>query len=210
VRIGPNDLVTDDPEILRKMSAVRSPYSRSDWYNATAFDHKLSHVFCERDEGRHIEMRNKMIPGVGLEHCRQTVLSQHRTTTNFRLRYSKYSGKENEHLELSIDSQFLSLFRLVADKYTSTEKVFRPVDIARLCQFLTLDVISTLAFGEPMGFLAEDRDVHGYIANQTAMLPFFEWLSTLPILEKIIRVPFISKFAMPTPEDKTGAGLLLG
>jgi hypothetical protein len=75
---------------------------------------------------------------------------------------------------------------------------------------LTLDVITALAFGEPMGFLARDEDVHGYIANQTSMLPIFEWLSTLPILEKTIRIPLISKFAMPTPEDKTGAGLLMG
>lgn len=122
----------------------------------------------------------------------------------------KYSGKENEHLEESIDSQLLDLFRLIREKYTSTSKSYRPVDMARLCQFLTLDVITTLAFGEPMGFLSHDMDVHGYIANQTAMLPVFEWFSTLPILEKIVRIPLISKFAMPTPKDKTGAGLLLG
>ena len=27
-RIGPNELVTDDPELLRRMMAVRSEYSR--------------------------------------------------------------------------------------------------------------------------------------------------------------------------------------
>lgn len=63
-RIGPNDLVTDDPEIIRRISAVRSPYTRSDWYNATAFSHKLDHVFCERNEERHIDLRNKLVPGV--------------------------------------------------------------------------------------------------------------------------------------------------
>lgn len=63
-RIGPNDLVTDDPQIIRRISAVRSPYTRSDWYNATAFSHSLNHVFCERDEERHIELRNKLVPGV--------------------------------------------------------------------------------------------------------------------------------------------------
>jgi hypothetical protein len=65
-RIGPNDLVTDDPEIIRKINAVRSPYTRSDWYNATAFSHRISHVFCERDEQRHLDLRNKLIPGVGV------------------------------------------------------------------------------------------------------------------------------------------------
>lgn len=63
-RIGPNDLVTDDPHIIRKISAVRSPYTRSDWYNATAFSHSLNHVFCERNEERHVELRNKLVPGV--------------------------------------------------------------------------------------------------------------------------------------------------
>jgi hypothetical protein len=82
--------------------------------------------------------------------------------------------------------------------------------MARLCQFLTLDVITTIAFGEPMGFLARDEDVHGYIANQVSMLPIFEWFSTLPILEKTIRIPIIAKVAMPRPTDKAGAGLLMG
>ncbi|KAL3468474.1 cytochrome P450 [Aspergillus heterothallicus] len=184
VRIGPNDLVTDDPEIIRKMSAVRSPYTRSDWYNATAFSHKLNHVFCERDEQRHIELRNKLIPG--------------------------YSGRENLHLEQSIDDQLISLFRLIRDEYTSTIREFRPVDFARLCQFLTLDIISAVAFGEPMGFLEHNEDLHGYIANQTAMLPIFEWFSTLPVLEKVMRLPGISQLAMPTPQDTNGAGLLMG
>ncbi|KAL3442534.1 cytochrome P450 [Aspergillus insuetus] len=184
VRIGPNDLVTDDPEIIRKMSAVRSSYTRSDWYNATAFSHKLNHVFCERDEQRHIDLRNKLIPG--------------------------YSGKENLHLEQSIDDQLLSLFKLIRNEYTSTMREFCSVDFARLCQFLTLDIISAVAFGEPMGFLEHNDDLHGYIANQTAMLPIFEWFSTLPVLEKVMRLPGISQIAMPTPNDTKGAGLLMG
>lgn len=47
-----NDLVTDGPEILWKMSGVRSPYSRSGWYNAAAFDHKISHVFLREGRGK--------------------------------------------------------------------------------------------------------------------------------------------------------------
>lgn len=40
------------------------------------------------------------------------------------------------------------------------------------------------------------------------MLPIFEWLSTLPLLEKVIRFPVISKLAMPKKTDPTGVGLL--
>jgi cytochrome P450 len=182
-RIGPNDLVTCDPEIIRKMGAVRSPYRRSDWYNATAFDHHLSHVFCEIDEDRHIELRNKLIPG--------------------------YSGRENEHLEESIDSCLEDLFRLIREKYTSSGPKLRGVDFARLASFFTVDVIHMLAFGDPMGFLEKDQDINNHFAKEKLMLPFFEWLSTLPILERTLRIPWISKRVLPTAEDKVGIGLLM-
>jgi hypothetical protein len=64
VRIGPSEVVTDDPEVIRRINAVRSPYKRSNWYDATAFDHSRNHVFSERDEAKHAELRNQMIPGV--------------------------------------------------------------------------------------------------------------------------------------------------
>ncbi len=63
-RIGPNDLVTDDPELLIKMSAVRSPYSKSETYSGTQFDLELNHVFSERDEKRHLDLRRRLTPGV--------------------------------------------------------------------------------------------------------------------------------------------------
>jgi len=34
VRIGPNDLLTSDVEAFKKIHAVRSPYLRSNWYDA--------------------------------------------------------------------------------------------------------------------------------------------------------------------------------
>lgn len=71
-------------------------------------------------------------------------------------------------------------------------------------------MITAVAFGEPMGFLQHNEDLHGYIQNQTAMLPVFECFSTLPITEKIIRLPGISRLMMPTPKDTHGAGLLMG
>jgi cytochrome P450 len=182
-RIGPNDLVTCDPEIIRKMGAVRSPYRRSDWYNATAFDHHVAHVFCELDEARHIDLRNRLTPG--------------------------YSGRDNEHLEEDIDSCLEELFNLIRKKYTSSGTTFMVVDFARLASFLTVDVIHMLAFGSPMGFLEKDKDINDHFAGEKLMLPFFELLSTLPILEKTLRIPWISKRVLPTPEDKTGIGLIM-
>lgn len=99
---------------------------------------------------------------------------------------------------------------LIHRKYTSTTSEQRPVDLARISSFFTLDVIHTVAFGEAMGFLAHDQDVQGYLANQVKMLPVFEWLSTLPSLERFLRTKWISKRMMPKPTDETGVGRLLG
>ena len=64
VRVGPNQLVTDDPEVLRKISAVRSPYRRSNWYDGMRLEPDHDHVLSERDENRHNVLRTKMAAGV--------------------------------------------------------------------------------------------------------------------------------------------------
>lgn len=181
-RIGPNDLVTDDAEVLRMINGLRSPFIRSDWYNATAFSHEVNHAFCERDDVLHADRRNKLIPG--------------------------YSGRGIDKLEKQMDDRIVDFCELIDRKYTSSATEFRPVDLARICSYFTLEVIFTLAFGNTMGFLAQDKDVYGYLENQKAMLPIFEWLSTLPVLEKFLRTPWISKRIMPKKTDKTGIGLL--
>lgn len=182
VRIGPNHLVTDDAETLRMINGLRSPFVRSEWYNATAFSHDINHVFCERDDELHAERRTKLIPG--------------------------YSTREIEGMENAIDARIEDFCALIERKYLSDGTAFRPVDLARICSYFTLEVIYTLAFGNTMGFLEHDADVYGYLENQKSMLPVFEWLSTLPALEKFLRTPWISKSIMPKKTDETGVGLL--
>ena len=77
-------------------------------------------------------------------------------------------------------------------------------------QYFVIDVITDMAFREPYGFLKEDADIHGYIATQEALLPVFECFTTFPALARIIRIPWISKLAMPKSTDKTGLGYMMG
>lgn len=64
VRIGPHQLVTNDPEVLRRMSAVRSPYRRSNWYDGIRLEADYDNVLSTRDENRHNDLRAKMAAGV--------------------------------------------------------------------------------------------------------------------------------------------------
>lgn len=183
-RIGPNDLITNDPSIIMRMSAARSPYRRSQWYAATAIDHGQNHIFSEIDEAKHTEHRKKMNYG--------------------------YSGKENPELESTVDSCLNLFFKLIREKYTSGRGVDRQVDFARIAQYLGIDVVAAIALGEPYGFLEQDDDVHDYIKTQMALLPVFEVLGTFPYLDSIVRIPWISKHAMPKPTDNHGMGRIIG
>ena len=183
-RISPDDLVTNDADLLRRMSAIRSPYTKSEWYSGTQFDGGMNHVFSERDEARHRDLRNRMASG--------------------------YSGSENPYLEESVDDRLQDLTNLIRAKYTSTEKVLRKVDFARLLQYLTLDTITDMAFGEPAGFLSEDGDQFQYLEIMSQALPRFEWISALPWLNRLLHSPIISRLVMPSSTDKTGVGHLMG
>jgi hypothetical protein len=139
VRIGPNTLLTNDPDLVRRMNAVRSPYRKSDWYEMTDVSHERHHIFSETNEERHAELRSRMAQG--------------------------YSGKElgNNYLEQCVDDRLQDLVQLVNTTYTSTKDTVRPVDLAQMLQFFVIDVITDIAFREPFGFLKADRDVHRYI-----------------------------------------------
>jgi hypothetical protein len=64
VRLGPNELVTNDPTVLRRMSAVRSPYRRSAWYDGVRLEPEYDSMFSERNEERHNALRSKAAIGV--------------------------------------------------------------------------------------------------------------------------------------------------
>ncbi len=64
VRVGPNELITGDPDILRKIQAIRSPYRRSNWYDALRIDPTHNNVLSERNDEKHNALRAKMAAGV--------------------------------------------------------------------------------------------------------------------------------------------------
>ena len=51
---------------MKKMLAVRSPYTRSEWYIGVRFDPVRDNIASIRDEDRHTELRAIMAAGVSL------------------------------------------------------------------------------------------------------------------------------------------------
>ncbi|KAH6637940.1 putative cytochrome P450 monooxygenase [Boeremia exigua] len=183
-RVGPNELITSSPELLAHMNAVRSQYTRSYWFNAaTRVVPGKDHLFSELDEGKHTKRRQQMAAG--------------------------YSGKENSSLEPDIDGQLQELLHLIRSKYISTPAVSKPMDLARKVQYFTLDVISTIGFGEAFGDLKADADLNEYIESGEQGL-FIVAVSTALGLTKYMQWPPIARLLGPSEKDKSGFGRMIG
>ncbi|CBX98545.1 similar to benzoate 4-monooxygenase cytochrome P450 [Plenodomus lingam JN3] len=182
-RVGPNDLLTSSHELLAHMNSVRSPYTRSAWYNTAArMRPGRDNIFSQIDEEEHTKRRQQMASG--------------------------YSGKENLALESDIDNRVLELLNLIRTKYTSTAAQSRPVDIGRKIQYFTLDVISSVGFGEPFGDLEADADLHDIIKSTKVgltMITIFGAFGLVPYLQW----PLIAHLLAPSETDKTGVGRMM-
>lgn len=176
-------LITKDAELVKRMNAVRSPFVRSIWYSALRLHPTRDNITSVIDEGVHADIRNRMATG--------------------------YSGKENLHMEQDIDVRLLQLYDLIESKYLSTDKDFRPMDLSKTLSYFTLDVISTVAFGVPFGFIEADDDPFGYIDNLQEFLPAIIVFGAYPELQKILRFPLFAAF-MPSSADKRGLGRVMG
>ncbi|KAL0935691.1 cytochrome p450 [Colletotrichum truncatum] len=185
VRIGPNELLCTDPDSLRKISGVRSLYTKGDFYATGRITPGVDNVVSMRDEEAHKAMRARMAPA--------------------------YAAKENEgfSFESGIDRQLMNFIRLIDQHYVSTDSEFRPLDLAEKTQFFALDAIGDISFGDPFGFLAEDRDLFRYIEINESSLPVLNVVSVLPWLGRLVhKWPF--RLMMPKENDQVGFGRLMG
>lgn len=116
-------------------------------------------------------------------------------------------------MEQSIDENISALIKLIDSNYISTSTHYKPMDFGRKAQYLTLDVISSLAFGKSFGHLERDEDVHKYIEMLDEAGPGIILLTVLPsvraFLRALQRVPIL-RDVLPNPKDKFGFGKVMG
>ncbi|KAL0932337.1 cytochrome p450 [Colletotrichum truncatum] len=183
VCIGPNDLVTDDPGILRRMNGARDTYNRSTWYNAAKFDPHNDSMFSLRDTRAHDKLKAQVAIG--------------------------YSGRDSTGLEAGIDSQIASAVQLIRRKYLSRGGDVKPMDLGRVAQYLTLDVITEIAYGKAFGYLTSDSDVHDYIKTTEAVVPWLQLFGETPYMCNLFWSKAVLGTVGPKPTDKQGMGRLM-
>jgi len=64
IRVGPNELVTCDPEIGRHMSATRLNHHKGQWYASLKVDPYVDNIFSETNPDKHDTLRGWMSAAV--------------------------------------------------------------------------------------------------------------------------------------------------
>jgi hypothetical protein len=188
VRVGPNELVTSDPDFVRRTSAARSRWTRSAWYTLYRLDPYDDSMFSTLDGAKHDALKSQTAAG--------------------------YAGRDVDGLEDDVDSVLVEMVEKVKQKYAvrgDGRGGRKPLlDLATMVQYFTLDSITKVAFGQKFGFLETESDVHGYNAVIKEIAPASVTASHVPWLGRIVSSNLVLKLMGPKDDDKRGIGKLMG
>ncbi|KAH8193877.1 hypothetical protein TruAng_011957 [Truncatella angustata] len=179
IRVGPNELSTDDPEVLRRINAARSSYGRDAWYIAARFDPYHDNVFTMLQADTHDRFKAKIA--------------------------GAYAGKGIPALEEGIDDQIRTLVGLLHRTYLT-----KPVDLAEITSFFSMDVITRSAFGQEFGYLKTDSDVYGFLGGVRDNWAALAVALDIPYIRKLLFSSWFLKYFGPKATDLTGLGKLMG
>ncbi|RYP45873.1 hypothetical protein DL768_007830 [Monosporascus sp. mg162] len=183
VRIAPDTLITDDPEVVRRINSVRGGYTRSTWYHSFRVNPSEHNMISTTDDGFHDFIKSRTAAG--------------------------YSFRDVPSIESDINATVDSLVALLRTKYLSTKENPRPVDWAQVAQYFTLDTLSKVAFGKEFGCLQADKDIHDFMESSKSSMGFMTLCAEVPFLRAILTSSLFLAVAGPKTTDRKGVGALM-
>ncbi|CAD6446130.1 eb34554e-537a-4da1-8134-b00c23a8627e [Sclerotinia trifoliorum] len=146
-RIGPNNLITDDPEINFRILGTHSPYRRGNWFDSLRFHPHFTSIASETSPEKHDALRWKVSAGY--------------TTKNFI------------GLEDVLDRRIAEwLHRLDKKRMEGGPHGF---DLARNVRYMTLDAASYVCFSQDLMFTEDESDDFWDSIEESA--PYAQYLS---------------------------------
>lgn len=180
LRIGPNELLTDDPDIVRKISSARSGYNRDSWYITGRFNPYHDNMFTVLQSNAHTKFKSRTLHA--------------------------YSGREIPDLEIGVNQQVATLLRVMRDNYARKGRL---LDLGQLSCYFTMDVITRLAFGNEFGYLATETDRYSFLKGVRDLWPQMSTSADIPWIRNILFSNAFLRLLGPTPKDKNGFGALM-
>ncbi|GKT60929.1 pisatin demethylase [Colletotrichum tofieldiae] len=187
VRVGPNEVVTNDPKLVRKISGTDERWARDPFYITGKFNPYHDNMFSILNPREHQLAKSR--------------------------RLAAYSGRETPDLEIGMDTLVKTLIDMIETRYTSPVQDSRVpplLDLGKTSCYFTLDVITRLAFGKEVGYLDSEKDHFGFLGSLHDLWPQMSTCADIPMLRKFLFSSFFLKFMGPKTTDKVGFGALMG
>ncbi|ROW02925.1 hypothetical protein VSDG_01713 [Cytospora chrysosperma] len=184
IRVGPGLILTDDPNVLRRISGVRSTYAKDAFYRASLKHPDHDTMFSMVDITEHDK--------------RKALLAD------------SYGKNVALGMEPTVDNLINTLIQYLRDKCAKGPEATSVVNFALVVNYFTMDVITRIAFGEELGFLRSDTDVHNLLAAVRAALRTVNVPLSIPWVRDITTSRWFLNYFGPRPTDKTGIGLVIG
>ncbi|KAI0547221.1 putative benzoate 4-monooxygenase cytochrome P450 [Xylaria curta] len=185
-RIGPNHLVTNDPNVFRTILGAHSKSERGPWFDSLRINRHRANLITDRDRAHHEMLRSKLAAG--------------------------YGGKDIEEFEHTIDENLTNWILYIQANAMSNQNTTSEFDIARSTQWLLYDMVCRLCFGVSAGFVDEHKDQHDFQKTLEERLPIVEQFVVLTEVNSWIRmtdrVPSLRRI-LPSSKDKEGLGVIL-
>ncbi|KAK5111800.1 hypothetical protein LTR62_004720 [Meristemomyces frigidus] len=152
--------------------------------------------------------RGTWYDGMKLDPRQDSVFSTRDETLHADMRSKEiggYNGRDIDTLEPDLDACITDLMELIRHSYHESV-----LDLAETARYFTLDVLSTVAFGRPFGFMATNSDLWSYGKTNADFMPFIELVVNHPTMQWLVATPLMQMLAAPKVTDKTGMGPALG
>ncbi|KAF2859031.1 cytochrome P450 [Piedraia hortae CBS 480.64] len=151
--------------------------------------------------------RSEWYNGVKLDPRQDTVFSTRDEHVHATLRSKEsgaYNGRDIDTLEPTIDERVVELIELIRREYRG-----RDMDLAAVVRFFTLDVLSSVAFGRPFGFMAANKDLWKYDEKTSQFTLVLEWAVNHRFFRAILQSSLMQHLTAPKETDRVGMGPLL-
>ncbi|KAL9639808.1 MAG: hypothetical protein Q9204_000948 [Flavoplaca sp. TL-2023a] len=187
-RIGPNHLLTNDPETFRRILMARSKYERGPWFDSLRLDPNRANLITEKNTARHSTLRSQMAPG--------------------------YEGKDVDNFEQDIVRSVQNWILYIEEHGVSCPNgPYKEFEIGRSIQYYVTDMICVLCFGHPFGFVAKHADCFEFLQTLEERLPIVEKFSIFTevnhLLALVSHIPWLRR-VLPSAGDSKGIGKIIG
>lgn len=183
IRISPNTVLTDDPDVLRRISGARGTYGKDAFYSASFKYPDYDTMFSTIDMPTHDAIKAKLA--------------------------GPYGGRETLAMEPIVDDIIKALDQHIRDEVSMGPGRDRVVNFAHVTNSFTMDVITRVSFGKELGFLRTHSDVFGLMAAARVAMKTYTIPMSVPWLRSITTSTYFLKAFGPKKTDKQGPGLIM-